>query len=103
MTFYVTFWPLQFMAVYDYNPETQSPNPERVKQEVAFRTGDVIVVYGDQRQDGYYFGKVWIFVNCLNHFFFLKSKIFFVNINCVFLIKHKKMRRVSICSLFYVE
>ena len=46
------------MAVYDYSPRDQSPNVELVKQELAFNMGDIITVYGDQRSDGYFFGKV---------------------------------------------
>ena len=52
------FRDVQFMAVYDYSPRDQSPNVELVKQELAFNMGDIITVYGDQRSDGYFFGKV---------------------------------------------
>ena len=55
----VVFLVLQFMAVYDYDAQASSPNKDS-KEELSFKTGDVVVCYGKSREDGYYFGKVSI-------------------------------------------
>ncbi|XP_072898740.1 uncharacterized protein [Hemitrygon akajei] len=52
-----TFLPLQskwrkFIAIYDYNPLQDSPNIHP-SQELAFKEGDTIWVYGKQRRDGF--------------------------------------------------
>ncbi|XP_059821242.1 golgin subfamily B member 1-like isoform X5 [Hypanus sabinus] len=52
-----TFRPLQskwrkFIAIYDYNPLQDSPNIHP-SQELAFKEGDTIWVYGKQRRDGF--------------------------------------------------
>lgn len=45
------------MAVYDYSPEHQSPH-DYTALELAFSAGDVIYVYGDSRQDGFFHGEM---------------------------------------------
>ena len=48
---------LQCFAVYDYEPSKQSANPHP-SQELALKTGDVVLTYGNERDDGFYYGKV---------------------------------------------
>ena len=48
---------LQCFAVYDYEPSKQSANP-CPSQELALKTGDVVITYGNERDDGFYYGKV---------------------------------------------
>lgn len=38
-------YPLQFIALYDYDPNTQSPN-DNPETELAFREGDIIDITG---------------------------------------------------------
>lgn len=45
------------MAVYDYDPEEQSPRTDTAG-ELTLRTGDPVVVYGTPRGDGFYQAKV---------------------------------------------
>ena len=47
----------QFMAVYDYTPCKLS-TVTRPRQELSFRTGDIIITYGPPGTDGFYYGKV---------------------------------------------
>ncbi|XP_078260439.1 uncharacterized protein LOC144596125 isoform X2 [Rhinoraja longicauda] len=42
----------KFIAVYDYNPLQDSPNIHP-SHELAFKEGDIIWVYGNQRRDGF--------------------------------------------------
>ncbi|EUB62998.1 Peripheral-type benzodiazepine receptor-associated protein [Echinococcus granulosus] len=46
-----------FVSLYDYDPATMSPNPGAVDDELPFREGDIIKVYGDRDEDGFYFGE----------------------------------------------
>ncbi|VDM17278.1 unnamed protein product [Hydatigera taeniaeformis] len=46
-----------FVSLYDYDPATMSPNPGAVDDELPFREGDIIKVYGDCDEDGFYFGE----------------------------------------------
>ncbi|VDK35227.1 unnamed protein product [Taenia asiatica] len=46
-----------FVSLYDYEPATMSPNPGAVDDELPFREGDIIKVYGDCDEDGFYFGE----------------------------------------------
>lgn len=48
--------PKRMVALYDYDPAELSPNPDPFS-ELAFSTGDVIYVYGDMDEDGFYFGE----------------------------------------------
>jgi len=47
-----------FLALYDYDPATMSPNPDAEDEELAFREGDLIKVYGDKDEDGFYWGEL---------------------------------------------
>lgn len=49
--------PKRMVALYDYDPAELSPNPDPFS-ELAFSTGDVIYVYGDMDEDGFYFGEL---------------------------------------------
>ena len=44
------------MGLYDYDPEKQSPG-DFTACELAFHAGDVLQVYGEERQDGFYHGE----------------------------------------------
>ena len=46
-----------FVALYDYDPLTMSPNPDGADEELAFREGDLIKVYGEKDADGFYRGE----------------------------------------------
>ncbi|KAL7064126.1 hypothetical protein AAHC03_05146 [Spirometra sp. Aus1] len=46
-----------FVAMYSYDPATMSPNPGAVNDELPFREGQVIRVYGECDEDGFYFGE----------------------------------------------
>ena len=47
-----------FVALYDYDPLTMSPNPDGADEELPFREGDLIKVYGDKDADGFYRGEL---------------------------------------------
>ncbi|CAK1590152.1 unnamed protein product [Parnassius mnemosyne] len=46
-----------FMALFDYDPATMSPNPESCDEELPFSEGDTIKVWGDKDADGFYWGE----------------------------------------------
>nr|XP_027202997.1 RIMS-binding protein 2-like isoform X2 [Dermatophagoides pteronyssinus] len=46
----------KMIALYDYDPQELSPNFD-TETELAFRTGDIIYVYGDMDEDGFYIGE----------------------------------------------
>ncbi|XP_048370140.1 RIMS-binding protein 2 isoform X14 [Sphaerodactylus townsendi] len=46
-----------FVALFDYDPLTMSPNPDAVEEELPFKEGQVIKVYGDKDVDGFYRGE----------------------------------------------
>ncbi|XP_071947718.1 uncharacterized protein [Antedon mediterranea] len=46
-----------FIAVYEYIPEKHSPN-DYPAYELAFEEGDILTIYGQKRQDGFFQGKV---------------------------------------------
>jgi len=46
-----------FIALYDYDPLTMSPNPDGADEELGFRDGDVIKVFGEKDADGFYRGE----------------------------------------------
>ena len=46
-----------FVALFDYDPETMSPNIDALDEELPFREGQVIKVYGDKDADGFYKGE----------------------------------------------
>ncbi|XP_054712643.1 RIMS-binding protein 2-like [Uloborus diversus] len=47
----------KLVALYDYDPHELSPNVD-AEMELAFRTGDVIYVYGDADEDGFFMGEL---------------------------------------------
>ncbi|XP_021113335.1 RIMS-binding protein 2 isoform X6 [Heterocephalus glaber] len=46
-----------FVALFDYDPLTMSPNPDAVEEELPFKEGQIIKVYGDKDPDGFYRGE----------------------------------------------
>ncbi|CAG0913362.1 unnamed protein product [Notodromas monacha] len=46
-----------FIATYDYDPATQSPNVDK-SAEVPFNQGDLIRVFGEKDPDGFFYGEV---------------------------------------------
>ncbi|XP_040278080.1 peripheral-type benzodiazepine receptor-associated protein 1 [Bufo bufo] len=46
-----------FVALFDYDPETMSPNPEAYMEELPFKEGQILQVFGDKDADGFYHGK----------------------------------------------
>ncbi|XP_046144124.1 uncharacterized protein LOC114870940 isoform X1 [Osmia bicornis bicornis] len=46
-----------FVAIYDYDPKTMSPNPDACEEELPFSKGDTIKVYGEKDADGFYWGE----------------------------------------------
>ncbi|CAL1288969.1 unnamed protein product [Larinioides sclopetarius] len=47
-----------FMAVYDYDPLTMSPNPATAHEELSFQEGQIIKIYGEKDSDGYFYGEI---------------------------------------------
>ncbi|EHB01503.1 RIMS-binding protein 2 [Heterocephalus glaber] len=45
------------VALYDYDPRESSPNVD-VEAELTFCTGDIITVFGDIDEDGFYYGEL---------------------------------------------
>ncbi|XP_035382693.1 LOW QUALITY PROTEIN: peripheral-type benzodiazepine receptor-associated protein 1 [Electrophorus electricus] len=46
-----------FVALFPYDPATMSPNRDASEEELPFREGQIIKVYGDKDADGFYRGK----------------------------------------------
>ncbi|XP_039302589.1 uncharacterized protein LOC105194544 isoform X5 [Solenopsis invicta] len=46
-----------FVALFDYDPTTMSPNPDACEEELPFSEGDTIKVYGEKDADGFYWGE----------------------------------------------
>ncbi|XP_061754235.1 RIMS-binding protein 2 isoform X9 [Nerophis ophidion] len=46
-----------FVALFPYDPATMSPNPDASEEELLFREGQIITVYGDKDSDGFYQGE----------------------------------------------
>ena len=46
-----------FVALFDYDPLTMSPNPDACDEELPFREGQLIKVHGDKDADGFYWGE----------------------------------------------
>jgi len=47
-----------FKVLYDYDPAESSPNdPDDDDQELTLRDGDILKVYGDMEEDGFYVGE----------------------------------------------
>ncbi|GFR99974.1 peripheral-type benzodiazepine receptor-associated protein 1 [Elysia marginata] len=47
-----------FIALFDYDPMTMSPNIDCVDEELPFREGQIIRVLGDKDSDGFYKGEL---------------------------------------------
>jgi len=45
------------IALYDYDPTELSPNVDS-EVELSFKTGDIVVIYGDMDDDGFYMGEL---------------------------------------------
>ncbi|XP_035708554.1 uncharacterized protein LOC110850968 isoform X4 [Folsomia candida] len=46
-----------FVALFDYDPPTMSPNPDACEEELPFREGQLIKIYGEKDPDGFYWGE----------------------------------------------
>ncbi|KAL4223562.1 benzodiazepine receptor binding [Mactra antiquata] len=46
-----------FVALFDYDPETMSPNVDSLDEELPFKEGQIIKVFGDKDPDGFYRGE----------------------------------------------
>lgn len=46
-----------FVALFDYDPTTMSPNPDACDEELPFSEGDTIKVLLDKDADGFYWGE----------------------------------------------
>lgn len=46
-----------FVALFDYDPQTMSPNPDGIDEELPFREGQLIKIFGDKDADGFYWGE----------------------------------------------
>nr|XP_046231588.1 RIMS-binding protein 2 [Scatophagus argus] len=47
-----------FVALFDYDPLSMSPNPDAADEELPFKEGQIIKVYGDKDTDGFYRGEL---------------------------------------------
>ncbi|GAB6025399.1 hypothetical protein CHUAL_011144 [Chamberlinius hualienensis] len=47
-----------FIALFDYDPKTMSPNPGAFMEELSFRESQLIKIHGDKDPDGFYWGEV---------------------------------------------
>ncbi|XP_053067686.1 peripheral-type benzodiazepine receptor-associated protein 1 isoform X5 [Acinonyx jubatus] len=46
-----------FLALFDYDPVSMSPNPDAGEEELPFREGQILKVFGDKDADGFYRGE----------------------------------------------
>ena len=46
-----------FVALFDYDPPSMSPNPDACDEELPFREGQLIKVFGEKDADGFYWGE----------------------------------------------
>ncbi|XP_045381623.1 peripheral-type benzodiazepine receptor-associated protein 1 isoform X1 [Lemur catta] len=46
-----------FVALFDYDPVSMSPNPDAGEEELPFREGQILKVFGDKDADGFYLGE----------------------------------------------
>jgi len=46
-----------FVALYNYDPATMSPNPN-CDEELSFTQGDLIYIHGEMDEDQFYFGEL---------------------------------------------
>ncbi|XP_036385267.1 RIMS-binding protein 2-like [Megalops cyprinoides] len=47
-----------FVALFDYDPLSMSPNPDAADEELPFKEGQIIRVFGDKDTDGFYRGEI---------------------------------------------
>ncbi|XP_041084793.1 RIMS-binding protein 2-like isoform X4 [Polyodon spathula] len=47
-----------FVALFDYDPLSMSPNPDAADEELPFKEGQIMKVYGDKDTDGFYRGEI---------------------------------------------
>ncbi|KAG5280793.1 hypothetical protein AALO_G00064080 [Alosa alosa] len=47
-----------FVALFDYDPLSMSPNPDAGVEELPFKEGQIIKVYGDKDTDGFYRAEI---------------------------------------------
>ena len=47
-----------FIALFTYDPITMSPNTEDVEEELTFTEGDLIKIFGECDEDGFYYGEL---------------------------------------------
>lgn len=55
------------MALFDYDPVSMSPNPDAGEEELPFREGQILKVFGDKDADGFYRGEGggrWGYIPC---------------------------------------
>nr|XP_045014098.1 peripheral-type benzodiazepine receptor-associated protein 1 isoform X4 [Jaculus jaculus] len=46
-----------FVALFDYDPVSMSPNPDAGEEELPFREGQILKVFGEKDADGFYRGE----------------------------------------------
>ncbi|EPY83556.1 peripheral-type benzodiazepine receptor-associated protein 1 [Camelus ferus] len=46
-----------FVALFDYDPVSMSPNPDAGEEELPFQEGQILKVFGDKDADGFYRGE----------------------------------------------
>ncbi|XP_036392545.1 RIMS-binding protein 2-like [Megalops cyprinoides] len=49
--------PRRMVAIFDYDPQESSPNTD-IEAELSFSSGDIIYVFGDMDEDGFYYGDL---------------------------------------------
>ncbi|XP_034025538.1 RIMS-binding protein 2 isoform X5 [Thalassophryne amazonica] len=47
-----------FVALFDYNPLSMSPNPDAADEELPFKEGQIIKVFGNKDNDGFYRAEI---------------------------------------------
>src|SRR5687768_13638765 len=47
-----------FVALFDYEPSTMSPNPNAQQEELPFHKHQLIKVYGEADEDGFYYAEI---------------------------------------------
>ncbi|KAM4576548.1 RIMS-binding protein 2 isoform 10-T11 [Odontesthes bonariensis] len=47
-----------FVALFDYDPMSMSPNPDAADEELPFKEGQIIKVFGNKDTDGFYRAKI---------------------------------------------
>ncbi|XP_048876064.1 RIMS-binding protein 2 [Brienomyrus brachyistius] len=47
-----------FVALFDYDPLSMSPNHDRAVEELSFQEGQILNVFGDKDRDGFYCGEI---------------------------------------------